>query len=264
MLISCFGLFSSFFGVRLLLCSPASLGQEAIFLPQANSWEDRHRRRATRQNWGSVHTASKACASVTSSATRGWASSLCPASTSAQWLTVFSLSSSIDWRLCGGFAGEQTGQLGADPQAEGVRRPLLGILGWVHLSWSVSWKTGASGFRLIPVWSSRFGFVKTWIFEARSFHVFLSRPVLKVFVPEIPLLRSHCTRHVTLWETECCLEGAGVTLMSAKHDTHSIAHGVSPKPSSTKPSFISKSLWLSVLPLSAVYRAQFYFARLRQ
>lgn len=34
MIMSCFGLFSNFFWNRLLLCSPASLGQEAIFLPQ--------------------------------------------------------------------------------------------------------------------------------------------------------------------------------------------------------------------------------------
>lgn len=135
-------------------------------------------------------------------------------------LTVFCISSSTDWRLRGDPAGEQTGQLSADPQEKGLWRPILGVLWWVQPYWLVPWKgwkkKSESRFAwvLFPVCSRNVCIVKSWNIEAcfswRFLPVF---PIWKThtpygnqyeFVPEVFLLMSHCTKLVNLWETVLC------------------------------------------------------------
>lgn len=104
-------------------------------------------------------------------------------------LTVFSIYSSIDWRLRGNPAGEQTGQLSADPQEKGFRRPLLGLLWWVQLCWLGPWKglkkkKSESRFAwvLFPVCSRNVCIVKSWNIEA----CFSWR-----FLPAFPIWKTH-------------------------------------------------------------------------
>lgn len=94
------------------------------------------------------------------------------------WL---SLSSSVDRRLRRGPAWKQTRQLSADPQAQGFRRPVLGLLRYVGLSWPGSHRPVN-----IPLNSPKatFNHFHAWLMFVQAFWSSLKVEIFKPVFPQ--------------------------------------------------------------------------------